>query len=554
MRRASSTTVVAGATLALLVVSSLTVMVPFGRAHAATNSISRVSSGLVASDSLTTGSTAQWTFGGDASSQPGAKYTHSEDSQGLHIAVQPATSGTWSGYYAVSRNTSATLFHAVVTLAYTSVPDNGFNTGIYVQTWNNDFIDYIGCLGVAVPLGHYWTVVQSYGVIVGSQVINTLYQSPLNAGPMTQDCTIITNGNNFLKVYLGGSVVVNKNNMTLNMPPPQQVYLEPQSSTASSLLTGTYTGYYATTKEGVTVTGAPVGGTAELVDASNNVLASAQAAANGSATMPVGKYSLPISGTIKVLDKSNTLVAATTTAVSVWGGDVYAASSSSTSTTSTSSTSSTTTTSTTTAGAPIALNNVASTSGVVSNPPFQITLSGFNAGTGSNRLLLVGVSANNNNVASVTFGGVALKQEAGSFYNNDAELWYLVNPSGAADIVVTMAGATSVVVGAYAFSGVNQANPIPTQVTAHNTSPGSPAISITTQYQNSWIVDLPSIYGGSTLGSPTCTQNWDINVANAITGASSSTAAASAGAKTCGWTASNGDFWDDVAIEIMAKG
>jgi len=534
--------------------STLAVMVPFGKANAATSSISLVSSGLVASDSLTTGNTASWKFGGDAASQPGAKFVYSEDSLGLHIGVQPATSGTWSGYYAVSKNTSATLFHAVINLAYTSVPDNGFNTGIYVQTWNNDFIDYIGCLGVAVPQGYYWTVVQSYGVIIGSQMINTLYQSPLNTGPLTQGCTVITNGNNFLKVYLGGSVVVDKNNMTLNMPPPQQVYLEPQSSTASSLLTGTYTNYYAAQNEAVTVTGAPVGGTAEIVDASNKVLASAPVAANGSATMPVGKYTLPISGLIKVLDSANNLVAATTTAVSVWGGDVYAMSSSSTTTTSTSSTSSTTSTSTTSTATSIALNNIGSTSGVVSKPPFQITLSNFNAGTGSNRLLLVGVSANMNTVASVSFGGVALKQAVGSFYNNDAELWYLVNPSGVANIVVTMTGATSVVVGAYAFSGVNQVNPIPTKVTQYNTSPSSPQISITTQYQNSWVIDLPSIYGGSTLGSPTCTQNWNVNVANAITGASSSTVAASAGARTCGWTASNSDFWDDVAIELVAAG
>ena len=81
------------------------------------------SSGLVASDSLTTGNTAYWTFGGDAASQSGAKFTYSEDSQGLHIGVQSASSGTYSGYYAVSPNSTGFLYHAVVTLANSSLPD-----------------------------------------------------------------------------------------------------------------------------------------------------------------------------------------------------------------------------------------------------------------------------------------------------------------------------------------------------------------------------------------------------------------------------------------------
>lgn len=68
------------------------------------------------------------------------------------------------------------------------------------------------------------------------------------------------------------------------------------------------------------------------------------------------------------------------------------------------------------------------------------------------------------------------------------------------------------------------------------------------------VLDLPSIYGGVTLGSPTCTQGWDVNVQNAITGASSSTVQAKAGSATCSWTASQGgDLWDDVAIEVKAS-
>jgi len=200
----------------------------------------------------------------------------------------------------------------------------------------------------------------------------------------------------------------------------------------------------------------------------------------------------------------------------------------------------------------IVLNNVQSTSGTTSSTN-QMTLASFNAGAGSNQLLLVGTSANNNNVASVTFGGVALKRAVSSFYNNDAEFWYLKNPTGTGDIVVTMNGPTSAVVGAYSFSGVNQTSPIATHAVRHNTTPNNPTISITTKYANDWVLDLPSIYGGSTLGSPTCTQQWDLNVPNAITGASSSKMAPSPGVVTCKWTASSGDMWDDVAVEIRAS-
>ncbi len=102
--------------------------------------------------------------------------------------------------------------------------------------------------------------------------------------------------------------------------------------------------------------------------------------------------------------------------------------------------------------------------------------------------------------------------------------------------------------------GVDQTAPIADTAKAHNLSASSPAISITTKYPNDLVLDLPSIYGGSTLVSPTCTQQWDANVPNAITGASSSTTVQLPSTVSCGWTASSADFWDDVAVELKAAG
>jgi hypothetical protein len=204
----------------------------------------------------------------------------------------------------------------------------------------------------------------------------------------------------------------------------------------------------------------------------------------------------------------------------------------------------------TTTRTPVVLNGVQATSGAISSSPYQVTLSSFNAGAGSNRLLVVGVEANNQYVASVTFGGAQLTGGVQSFVNDDAEFWYLTNPSGTANIVVSMTGATSVVVGAYALSGVDQTNPIPTSATAHGTS-GTPGVSMTTQFPNSKVLESTSMYGDVTLGSPTCAKSWAINMPGAVTGASSSKTQASPGSVSCAWTASASDKWDDAAIEIQ---
>src|SRR5437879_12840126 len=65
--------------------------------HAAPGDITLVKSGSVAVDSLTTGNTTSWTFGGEATILPGAKYTYSEDAQGLPIAVQEGRPGLCTG-------------------------------------------------------------------------------------------------------------------------------------------------------------------------------------------------------------------------------------------------------------------------------------------------------------------------------------------------------------------------------------------------------------------------------------------------------------------------
>lgn len=202
----------------------------------------------------------------------------------------------------------------------------------------------------------------------------------------------------------------------------------------------------------------------------------------------------------------------------------------------------------------INLSNHDSNKTNATSAPYTAILSSFSVGTAGNRLLVVGVEANNQSVISVTFGGKGLKQAAGSFQNQDTELWYLVNPNGTNKIVVTMAGATQVVIGAYALYGVDQGNPIPTTATYWGT--GNPKISLNTEFSNSTVLDSASIFGGATLSGSGCgTLGWDKNIVNRITGASGLTNKTAPGSVTCSWTASaGGNGWDDAAIEVKASG
>ncbi len=265
-------------------------------AHAATSTITQASSGLVASDSLNTGNTAAWTIAGNA--PPGGSASI-ENSSGLYLGVKTGTAGTWAGFFAKSPTTSAMIFHAALTLPYKSIPDNSLNTGFYVQTSNSAFINYVACVAVVSTTGYYWSVIQATGPSLGAVTTTSLWTSPTNTMPLTQDCTIITNGNNYLRVYLGGNVVYESSSLMLNMPSPFNAILEVQTSSASAMRFGSYLSYYANLDENVIVNNAPAGGTVRMVDSTNTVLASAPVSSTGTATLSVGKYSLPLTANIQ---------------------------------------------------------------------------------------------------------------------------------------------------------------------------------------------------------------------------------------------------------------
>src|SRR5487761_1467628 len=285
----------------------------------------KTSSGLVASDPLNRvrseiqlQSNPYWYFGGDA---PSGSYSYYEDAGGLHVGAV-GTSG-WAGYYAESPNTNFVLVHVRVSQNVSTVPSGAFESGLYVQTYNG-LINYVTCVSSTSSQGTYWAVVSALGNYQQANTYQTLWQSSLGQ-PLAQDCTIVTNGNNYLKVYFNGVLKYQSSSLNLQIPAPFQVYLEPESSYSGGELFSTFQNYYVTSGEYVTVKGLPSNAVSvQLLDASNptKVLAAALVS-GGSASVEVANYLFPLQTIVQAIDSNGNVVASTGSTVGVYGGDVY---------------------------------------------------------------------------------------------------------------------------------------------------------------------------------------------------------------------------------------
>ena len=238
------------------------------------------------------------------------------------MGVQALSSGNWAGLYAVTPNTPSTLYHAVLTLDSGSLASDAFNTGLYVQTANG-LINYVTCVGVLTSSGPIWEVVRTTGDNVHATSFETLWIDTSGGQPLSRDCTIITNGSNFLQVYLDGSSVYSSSSLNLQMPSPFNAYLEVQSSTPSGMLFSSYKDYYSTSSQFISVTGAPVGDVVKIVSSgSGNEIARATVGSDGTAQLDVGAFHMPLAGSVQVFtaDGKNVVSSGDNT---LWAGDVY---------------------------------------------------------------------------------------------------------------------------------------------------------------------------------------------------------------------------------------
>ena len=149
-----------------------------------------------------------------------------------------------------------------------------------------------------------------------------------------------------------------------------------------------------------------------------------------------------------------------------------------------------------------------------------ITLS-HTTGTGSNRLMLVGISQKNKVVSSVTYGGTALTLVGEEIGNGNAKIhiYELVNPpSGAANVVVNFSAAPDkgAVVAVTTFTGVNQTTPLGTFVSAQANST-NPTVSVTSA-SGELVFDVVTIRNQTlTVGSGQ-TQRWNLDSGSETTG------------------------------------
>ncbi|CUR52276.1 exported protein of unknown function [Nitrosotalea devaniterrae] len=289
-------------------------------------------SGLVVSDSLTNETMTKdqllanqqfWHYGGSATVN-NTPYDISRDPQGFHIGVQSYNDGNWTGFYGVTPSSNAVLFHAVVTTPVQSVPTTNdfYENGLYVQTGSQN-VNYVTCFADTGTAGTVWAIVSATGNVNGATNFNVLWVDQSANQPLTRDCTIITNGNNYLKVYLDGMMVYTSNTLNLQMPGPFIAFLEPQTSYPGQMLYGTYKDYYSTTDENVKVTNNPSNAVrVDIISPSGTVIASG-AVNSGVATISIGQYHYPMAATIKVYDSGNNVIASTANVVNMFGGDVY---------------------------------------------------------------------------------------------------------------------------------------------------------------------------------------------------------------------------------------
>ena len=299
--------------------------------------IIKTQSGLVASDALTTGDLSRWHLFGTAVAR-NATHVGSEDASGLHIGVLAPRENKWSGFFAISPLTKATLFHVKMSLPDARPMKNMADVALYVQQemYKDPRINSVGCGADIFPDSTRWSVGWGQGNSTTQTFHQTVYTDSNNSSnqPATRECTLVTNGDNELKAYIDGKEVFSSKTMHLNMPRPFQSYLELQTNSATPsngrIYVGTFTDYYETTGEFVTVTGAAPGSMVEMTNGTSNViLSSAFASANGTALLDIGKYHMPIKGSIQVFDAAGVNMLASTQGPvggGIYGGDMFSVS------------------------------------------------------------------------------------------------------------------------------------------------------------------------------------------------------------------------------------
>jgi len=183
--------------------------------------------------------------------------------------------------------------------------------------------------------------------------------------------------------------------------------------------------------------------------------------------------------------------------------------------------------------------------------------------SGLDRLMLVGVSINNDNsetVSSISYNGVpltfvgAINNMRSGGDDARAEIWQLVTPSaGTHDVVITLSSAPSrgAVAGVITFTGVDQSTPL--GPFASNENDPSPATVDVQSAPNELVFGVVATEYSAITTDPGQTEEWNISVSGTRTNGAGST---KAGASTVNlsWTVGGSAHWAAAGVSIKPSG
>jgi len=183
----------------------------------------------------------------------------------------------------------------------------------------------------------------------------------------------------------------------------------------------------------------------------------------------------------------------------------------------------------------------------------------FDAKTADNRILIVGVHSDGNNILDVQYNSVSLTKliDYTAGWTGNMELWYLVNPaSGSNDLYVSVDGSQDTGYCAVVLSGIDTNDPIDVDAGGATGASFAPSIAVNDTSANAMIVDfVAQDDGGDTIGDADGNQvEKQDGLAGAGAGdysqACSILDAGTGGNKTMSWTANEDNNWDIVAVSI----
>jgi hypothetical protein len=337
-------------TFLILAIAGISIFGVRNATAASEATLSRAQSGLVFSDSLNTSQSqsqlqtqtnGNWSFGGHYNSYHidyagqnwqyaanGTKYNtvvaFSEGQSGLSITVKAVSTGPYTGFYAISPPSDAELFHARITSTYTSIPDGFLQVGLFVRAASGN-TNYIACASVSSSAGTHWEIIHGTGNTVEATNFAYLWIDNATSQPSTADCTIITNGNNYLAVVLNGALVYQNTGLALGVQKPVAAYLGVESSYSTQAFSGSWTDFYSTQTDSVEAINLPSTATNLTIVNQNGTSLGSSSAINGTAVVNIAKYNFPLLAYLKAYDSSGKEIATTPAPVELMGGDIYSA-------------------------------------------------------------------------------------------------------------------------------------------------------------------------------------------------------------------------------------